>query len=365
MVVFLIVMVMFGAFLEILSIKDELSRIHYQCVPSKLGCEPGEVFLIHTTVTNYGRVTIPFLRLEEVLPKEIHIHGEEEEVRNDRSYIRSSLMYIRGRQKVKRTVHASLPKRGLYYLEGSRLYCGDFLGIRENSRDFVQREEIIIFPALLEDTSIFQALSGYYGDFSAKRLFTEDPILVNSYREYTGREPMRSISWMQSARKNQLMVKEFDHTMDISVTLLLDTCLHWSDGTQAERMEYCFSLVRTIAEFLEKKKVSYRLLTNAYISNGSTMSEILTKPGQGANHFTTLLFALGRAVPDTFHSIDDLYHNVVRNYSGENAIFYIAPFENEKRSKLVKNLREQLGSQVYPIYASKKSEVGQDVRKTV
>ena len=364
MVVFLVVLLLFGAVLELLSLKDNLSRIQYQSVPSKLGMEVGEVFTIQTTVTNYGRVTIPYLRLEEAFPKEIHILGEEG-IPNDRYYIHSGLMSIRGRQKVKRSVRASLPKRGLYHLEGCRLYLGDFLGIRESSRDIGQREEIIIFPPLVEDTSLMQALSGYYGNFSAKRFFIEDPILVNSYREYSGREPMRSISWTQSARKNELMVKEFDHTMDMSVTIVLDTYLHWSDGTQADRMEYCFSLVRTIAEYLEHKRVSYRLLTNAYISNGSTMSEILTKPGQGPHHLTTLLFALGRAVPDTFHSIDDLYHKVVQNYSCENAIFYIAPYVNEKRDKLVKNLREQLGSQVYPIYAAGKSEVGQDVRKTV
>lgn len=365
MVVFLIVLVLFGAVLELLSLKDNLSRIQYQSVPSKLGVEAGEVFTICTTVTNYGHVTIPYLRLEEAFPKEISILGEEGVIPNDRFYIHTGLMFIRGRQKVKRTVRAIIPKRGLYYLEGCRLYVGDFLGMKESSRDTGQREEIVIFPALLEDSSLFQAFSGYYGDFSAKRFFTEDPILVSSYREYSGREPMRSISWTQSARKNELMVKEFDHTMDMSVTLLLDTYLHWSDGTQADRMEYCFSLVRTIAEFLEQKRVSYRLLTNAYISNGSTMSELLTKPGQGPQHFTTLLFALGRAVPDTFHSIDDLYHNVIRSYSGENAIFYIAPFENERRNKLVQNLREQLGSQVYPIYAAEKPEGSQDVRKTL
>lgn len=360
MVVFLIVLVTFGALLELLSLRDNLSRIHYHCIPSTLGSEPDEVFTLHTTISNYGLRTIPFLRLEEMFPKEIHVLGEDNVIPNDRYYTHSGLLYIRGRQKVTREVQVSLPKRGLYYFEGCRMFCGDFLGISENSKEIEQREEMIIFPKLLQDDSVIQALSGYYGDFSARRFFTEDPILVSSYREYSGREPMRSISWPQSARKNELIVKEFDHTMDMSATIVLDSYLHWSDGSHTDQIEYCFSLVRTIAEFLEQKKVSYRLLTNAYVNNGSTMCEVLMQAGQGPNHLSSLLVTLARAIPDSFHSPDDLYHIAIQNYSGENAIFYIAPFENEKRANLVKNLRNRLGCQIYPIYAAERLEVTKD-----
>lgn len=171
---------------------------------------------------------------------------------------------------------------------------------------------------------------------------------------------MRSISWTQSAKKNQLMVKEFDHTMDLSVTILLDVYLHWSEGTHMEQLEYCFSLVRTIAEFLERKKVSYRLLTNAYNRGANTSCEALTKTGQGAHYFTMLLYALGQTASNSFCNINDLYDIAIKNYSGENAIFYVAPFENEKRSSLVKNLQNRLGCQVCPMYAAVLQEAKQD-----
>lgn len=361
MVIFLIVLVILGIILELLSLKDSLTKIRYHSIPSKAGCEPGEEFLITTTVTNYGYRTLPFIRLEEVFPSSLQIPGNEDIPTNGLSYIHTSLLHIRGRQKITRTVQASLPQRGSYHLEGCRFYSGDFLGLREKFKEYTQREEIVVFPKLMQDTSILNTLSGYYGDFSARRFFTEDPVLVSSNREYTGREPMRSISWMQSARRNELMVKEFDHTMDLSVTILLDVHLHWSEGTHEEHMEYCYSLVRTIAEFLEQKKVSYRLLTNAYISNGDSAHDILSKAGQGPHHFSSLLFTLGRAIPDSFHDIDDLYHMAYRSYSGENAIFYVAPFENEKRSSLIKNLRENLNCRIYPLFASERMEAEQDV----
>ncbi len=190
-----------------------------------------------------------------------------------------------------------------------------------------------------------------------RRFYIEDPLLVSSYNDYSGREPMRSISWMQSAKKNRLMVKEFDHTMDMSVTILLDAYLHWSEGTHNKELEYCYSLVRTIAEFLEHKKISYRLLTNTFIRSRNTVYEALEKTGQGSHHFTMLLYTLGQADSNTFCDADELYNMAVTKYNGENTIFYVAPFKNEKRIGLVRNLENRLGSQIYPMYASDLMEV--------
>jgi uncharacterized protein (DUF58 family) len=352
MLTFLAVLVALGLVLELLSLRDNISGIDYCCSSAKSGYEAGEVFQLKTTITNYGARTVPFLKLIEVLPKKLDILNEAKVEEEHRNRLSASVIYIRGRQKITRTAQVSLPHRGLYLLEGCRLFCGDFLGIREKLREINQWEEIIIFPPLLEENRILRALSGYYGDFSVRRFYIEDPILVNSYHDYTGREPMRSVSWTQSAKKNRLMVKEFDHTAEMSVTILLDVYLHWSDWDHMEEVEYCFSLARTVAEFMEKKQVSYRLLTNASARSRDAANEGVVNAGRGARHYKMLLHTLGQAAADTFCNVDRLYDIVVKNYAGENAILYVAPFRTEQRDHLVKNLQKRLGNQVYPMYAA-------------
>ncbi len=357
MLIFLAVLILFGAALELYSLKDNSSHIRYHSQPSQYGCEPGEAFQIKTTITNYGVRTIPFLKLEEKFPKEIRLQGVEPLSTNDDHCLHANVIYIKGRQKITRTLQASLPQRGMYRFEGCRLLVGDFLGIKENNKELKQEEEMVIFPRLLDDDKLERALSGYYGDISVRRFYIEDPILVNSYNDYTGREPMRSISWTQSAKKNRLMVKEFDHTTDLSVTILLDVYLHWSEGAHREELEYCFSLARTIAEFLEKKRASYRLLTNAYIRSRNTDYEDLGKAGQGAHHYTMLIYTLGQAASNSFCNIDGLHDIALRKYAGESALFYIAPFENEKRRAMVQSLQNRLNCQIYPMYAASMREV--------
>jgi hypothetical protein len=360
MITFLVVIVSFGILLELLSLKDNLTNIQYRCIPSKMGCEPEEIFQLKTTIANYGNRTIPFLKLEEVLPSKIIIQGVDQVADNQSKRLHLSMMYIRRRQKITRTLNASLPSRGLYQLEGCRLLGGDFMGIKENYKEIKQQEEIVVFPKRITNLTVLNTLAGYYGDFAVRHYYIEDPLLVSSYRDYTGREPMRAISWMQSAKKNQLIVKEFDHTMDLSVTILLDVYLHWSEGVNLEQLEYCYSLVRTMAEFLEQKKVSYRLLTNARVHGNNAGSEILEKVGQGPHHFTTLLYTLGQAEYNSFCNVEDIYHLAMKKYSGENAIFYVAPFENDKRKKLIKSLQMKGNIQVYSMYASAYKEAEED-----
>lgn len=361
MIIFLVVLIIFGIVLELLSLRDKFTNVEYYSVPSKLGCEPDEIFQIKTIVSNYSPRTIPFLKMEEEFPKDINLQNGATIYISGGSCLYISTLFIQRQQKITRTIQVSIPKRGLYFLDGCRFHSGDFLGLKENDKEIKQREEIIIYPRALTEEKVLNALAGFYGDYVVRRFYIEDPMLVNSYNDYTGREPMRSISWTQSAKKNRLMVKEFDHTVEMSVTIILDVCLHWSDGTHTQELEYCYSLVRTIAEFMEHKKISYRLLSNTYNRSGNTVSEVLEKPGQGSHHFTMLLNALGQAEPNTFSDINELYNMTISKYNGENTIFYVAPFENEKRITLVNNLHNKLGSCLYPMYASDLMEVDKHV----
>ena len=135
MVTFLVVLILFGAVLEALSLWDSITDLRYHCTPSKLGCEPEEVFLLHTVLSNYGSRTISFLRMEEMFPKQINIPGVEDVTLADhRCRLHVSMMYIRRKQKITRTLPVSLPNRGVYVFEGCRLIRGDFLGVKESCK---------------------------------------------------------------------------------------------------------------------------------------------------------------------------------------------------------------------------------------
>ena len=81
-------------------------------------------------------------------------------------------------------------------------------------------------------------------------------MLIRGFREYTGREPLRSISWVQSARQSRFLVKEQENMTDLSCTILLDVECR-DEEREAELLEQCFSMVRSICEELEKRRIAY------------------------------------------------------------------------------------------------------------
>ena len=54
------------------------------------------------------------------------------------------------------------------------------------------------------------------------RFIMEDPVLRLGYRDYTGREPIKQISWTQTARMGRMMVSCQDYTVERTVTVMLN-----------------------------------------------------------------------------------------------------------------------------------------------
>lgn len=154
----------------------------------------------------------------------------------------------------------SLPKRGVY--RGGRYFIetGDFLGFRSYVRSEKLSSKITVMPRKCEDEQVIRALGGYIGDISVRRFIIKDPILNICFREYTGHEPMKMISWPQSVRAGKLMVKNNDYTVDMNVAIVLNMYT----GSNAEK-EKCLEIVRTVCEQIEANRVPYSFFCNGDI----------------------------------------------------------------------------------------------------
>ena len=104
-----------------------------------------------------------------------------------------------------------------------------------------------------------------------------------------GSEPMKMISWTQSAKGAGLMVRQYDYTVEPMVTVLL-----YMDGRQdAERLEKCFCIARRVCAELEEQGVKYDFRTNAALA-GSLKEYADIDEGLGQHHFYKVLEYLGR-----------------------------------------------------------------------
>jgi len=282
-----------------------LAWLRYEKRCSQTLAEVGEPVAVTARLENHGPLPIIFIHTQEFFPPEATIH-EDPRWMEDHMHERlgdqcvDEKLFLMPHQRRTTTVHVSFPRRGWYPLRGSQISTGDFFGLENASRREAPAGEVVVMPPRYRDTDLTNTLGGFLGDISVRRFILEDPVLTTGFREYTGREPMKSISWPQSARCGHLVVKQYDHTVDLSVTVLLN-----AEGGTSGQLEQCFSMTRTVCETLESKGIPYDLRTNAdLIGPMGTLHHI--SQGLGRRHLNTILYGLGRSFCRCVQPLDEL-----------------------------------------------------------
>ena len=324
---FLIVLIAVGLILQRLTLRRGFDGISYDIRPSFSTVEPGETFTLITIIKNGTRRFVPFLSLHEMLPKDISILSEGVKTfymsqMGDTFYLDSKI-YLMPRQTLTRRVEVSLPKRGRYFFQGATLSMGDFLGLSEQMEPFRLLKEIVVIPSPLPGDGLAETLGGFLGDMSVLRFIFEDPVLTLGFREYTMREPLKMISWGQSARAGTLMVKNFDYTLELTVTIILNVqCGERADA--AILIERCFSLARSVCDVLEDKGIKYDFLTNANAAGAFSIWSSIVE-GLGERHYMSIMEGLGRATHQHVDTLETLLDKAARGTQQGRSHILITP----------------------------------------
>ena len=353
MLILLAIVILAAIALQWYSLRNaaDYRNIGYECKPSVRACEPGDAFFVYSNVSNRGRRATPSIRIEEHFPKSLQVlESEQFNVRkltgDHRIYTSTAL--IRGRQQVRRSLRASIPQRGEYCFSYAVFHAGDFLGFREFDYRMENDSRIVIYPSKIDNADYLRTFSDALDEIAQKKQLLEDPISVCGYRDYTGREPMRQISWMQSAVRNSLIVKQFDPVWQQSVLIALDTQYHGDFDTHNARQELCFSIARTVCEQLETRRIGYRLVTNALITG--ELSGFASSGGFGGS-YAKILYALGSARNGNICSIEELMHAVIAGANRCDMIVLISARCDERVEAALSKARGVLRGRILTLFA--------------
>lgn len=330
---------------------QDARNIRYECKPSVRACEPGDVFLVHSNISNTDRHATAALYIEEHFPRELKVLEAEKHnvavVRNGWRLYRSSVI-IGARKQVKRYLRASIDRRGEYCFSYAEFLAGDFLGLREYYYRKENDARIVIYPKRIENEVFLQSFSSVADEIARSRQLLEDPISVCGYDPYTGREPMRAISWTQSAVRNELIVKRFDPVWQRSVRIVLDLQYHGEFDYHHERQELCFSIARTVCEALERRQIGYRLITNASLSDG--ISSFRSEGDMGGS-YRKILYTLGIAQTRAVCSLKEIMHAACADAARQALIVLVATRQDEDVSLELARAKARAGVQIVTLFA--------------
>ena len=348
-VLILLVLVAAVVLLERFSLRQPDGTLQVKSRFEERLAEPGEEFNLLITAENHGWLPMFYVQLTFSIPKglvpsdEKWAKGHTRETIGTRTVVET--IYLMPHQRLTLKVPLKAERRGWYVVGTVFATGGDFFGLKTNITSHGQQADIVIIPEKMSLSEKPEAIGGFFGDISARRWMFEDPVLTAGYTDYTGREPMKNIAWGQSARLNRLTVRQFDHTAENTVTVLLDM-----DETSDECAERCFSAARTVVELLEERHMTWSFVSNGYLRTPNGIASAGTG-GQGKVHLDLILETLGRATYGASYPFNDLVGRIAHAVSNSNGYIVIVPYDRMKNSDEIHRLMTLSGGMVYTVSA--------------
>ena len=334
--------VIFILILEALSRRDDLRHPHVAFDADMTLVEPGEVATLFYSVHNTSRLPLLYVGFSLRLNPEVKLLEDEEwcrlHVSSDFTGTRiDHHFFLLPRRKFTGKLHFSLSKRGLQDVGRYHIETGDFLGLHPIMRSGDIGIRVICTSDKSEPDNL-EILGGELGDVSVRRFILDDPTMLLGYREYTGREPMKLISWKQTAKVGKLMVRQNDYTTDRVAVVIVNM-----DSSLRPSLENCLKLTRAVCERLEEEKIPYE-----FMSNGDLFS---IPEGIGRGHLFFILRRLGLSRLTSYTSFETLIERCVRRRRSNCSYIVITPAIGAEGNALIDYLGRHLDSRPIVLYA--------------
>ena len=311
---------------------------------------PGEAVSWTCRTENRSKLPVPFVRLELRFPNELIPDNLDQWVRIHshnglQKWHVEERLALGARQSRSRKVTFVPSRRGSYTVGACRVSAGDLLGFQERSME-VPGGNLVVMPDNAKSSQSATAVSGFLGDLSVRRFILEDPILTVGFRDYSGREPMKDVSWTRTAITGKLQVKQYDYTAEQTVTVLLNV-----EGGQEEELEGCFRLARSVCQTLEQKKIPFAMATNGNLP-GPVSKLFHLSEGLGEQHLNTILYGLGRADYTCYHSFHHLVRKTLDRRKQSESYIVITPNPAAALMQDIRLLEAASGSPVCVLYGT-------------
>jgi uncharacterized protein (DUF58 family) len=148
------------------------------------------------------------------------------------------LTLIGGRESRSYLARTRLQERGVFKLGPTRLLAGDLFGLFPVQRVFENEDTLLVYPMLFEVNRFPNPPGLLPGGEALRRRTPQITSNAAGVREYINGDPLNRIHWASTARRNRLIVKEFELDPLAEVWIFVDAYqgIHYSKPYQ--KIEY-------------------------------------------------------------------------------------------------------------------------------
>lgn len=146
--------------------------------------------------------------------------------------------------------------RGEHLLAGIKLKTGDPLGLIEKEKILPCENRILVYPAYQE--LVYRPVAHHFdqGMTASKERVQRDTSMAIGVREYQPGDRFSWINWKATAKRNDIMTKEFEQRQSHDVSILMDCA-------PEQRFEVVVSFTASVIRAILRKGAQVGLLTSS------------------------------------------------------------------------------------------------------
>jgi uncharacterized protein (DUF58 family) len=230
-------------------------------VPVEDVCEIGESVHIAVELENRGRLTVPWILLEDSNPNVAPSPGRR------RMQVNGPWMALTrlapGESKTVFEYDVKFLERGYYQFGPLLVETGDVFGLHRRYRLLTEPQFVLVLPKVLPLLGYNLASRRPIGEIRVAHRLFEDPTRLAGVRLFQQGDPLNRIHWRATARTGQLHSRIYENSRVAGATLLLDFHEQNYHGTVgANSAELAILAVAALANAVSIQGQQIGLITN-------------------------------------------------------------------------------------------------------
>lgn len=133
------------------------------------------------------------------------------------------LSLVGGHESRSYLVRTRLLKRGVFPLGPTVIASGDLFGMFPVMRNYIAQDSLLVYPMIFDVQAFPSPLGWLSGGEALRRRTHQITPNASGVREYAPGDPLSRIHWLSTARRNRLIVKEFELDPMAEVWIFLDS----------------------------------------------------------------------------------------------------------------------------------------------
>ena len=181
----------------------------------------GETIRFKEVVENRSRLPVPAAEIGFRVERGLLFEDAENITESDYLYKRD-IFSLLGRERITRKYRLQCLKRGHYTISQASIRIRTLPSHNQYIRQVDVSDSLYVYPRRVDVRDILLRLEMILGLRESAHRVYEDPFAFASIREYTIRDPMKTINWKATARSGQLMVNTYSSVTSEQLVIYLD-----------------------------------------------------------------------------------------------------------------------------------------------